>query len=105
MAQLTNDEVKMIKMVFKDNENLMIAVRKVFYPAFDENAKIGEQVDLYLNCKVDDMPPEQAVLNIKARTLLINHIEGGLNKLKALSEATEDSEQEIIAKAKKNSAK
>lgn len=105
MAQLDKTEIELIKNTFKGNEALMIALRKIFYPAFDINAKIGEQIDFWLNVKFDDITPEQALINMKARKHLIEHVEGGLMKLKAISESVEPTEAEIKEKTHKDSSK
>lgn len=105
MAKLNEQEISLIKNTFKDNDALMVAIRKILLPVADENAPIGEQSDLWLNVEIDGMTPEQAFINIKARNLFITHLEGGLNKLKMLSEQKELTPEEIKANAKKDSSK
>ncbi len=105
MAKLTEIEVALIKNTFKGNEPLMIAIRKILLPVADENSPIGEQTDLWLNVEIDNLPPEQAIINIKARNLFISHLEGGLNKLKVLSEQVEMTDEQKADAQKKDSAK
>ena len=102
---ITQEEIQLIKATFKDNEPLMVAIRKLMYPVIDPNAPIGEQVDLWMNVDIDGMSAEQALINMKARNLFIGHVEGGLNKLKMLANMDEKTPEELKESAKKNSSK
>ena len=105
MTSITESEKKLIKATFKNNMPLLVALRKLILPEFDLNADVGDQQDMWMNLKVDDMSPEQAWIAVKARTYTIQHVEGFLMKLKALSEAEDLTPEELAAKAKKDSSK
>jgi len=101
----TEDELHLIKATFKDNERLLKLLRKVFLPEIDPDAPIGQVIDLWMTVKVDDLTPEQALINIKARNTLISHVDQQLYGLKILADSDELSAEEVLEKVKKNSAK
>jgi len=105
MAYIQESEKQLIQNTFKNNESLMVALRKIFLPEYDPNCPIGEQIDLWLNVEIDNMTPQEAIINIKARNLFLKHMEGGLIKLKQLADATELSPEQIKDKVAKDSSK
>lgn len=105
MSSLTENEQDMIRNTFKGNEPLLIALRKIMLPELEANAPIGDQIDMWANVQVDGIPAEEAITNIKARVMLMTHLEGGLMKLKALAEAKKLTKEEMEELNKKNSTK
>jgi hypothetical protein len=105
MAKLTEAEIGLVKNTFKGNEPLLIAMRKIFLPTYDVNSPIGDQSDLWMNVEIDGMTTEQAMINIKARALFMAHMEGGLTKLKVMSEQTEVTPEQAKEALKKDSNK
>lgn len=101
----TDEELGMIKNTFKGNEKLLKLLRKVFLPELDPDAPIGQVIDLWMTVKIDDLTPEQALINIKARNTLITHIDQQLYGLKILADSDDLTAEEMIEKVKKNSAK
>lgn len=105
MAKLSEIEISLIKNTFKGNEPLLIAMRKIFLPTYTLDAAIGDQTDLWMNVEIDGKSPEEAIINIKARALFMAHMEGGLTKLKMLSEQKEQTPEEEKEVKEKNSSK
>lgn len=101
--RMTQRELEVIKTAFKGNDELLRVMRKWFLPTIDGTEPITQIIDLWMTVKVDDLTPEQALINIKARNSLIQHIEHQLNMLKILAN---DKDLERIEEMKrKNSAK
>lgn len=102
---LTDERKQLLQNTFKNNEELMIALRIIFLPEYDPESPIGSQIDLWLNVEIDNLSNEEAIINIKARNLFLKHMEGGLIKLKQLADATELTPTELKEKMKKDSSK
>lgn len=102
---LTDERKQLLQNTFKNNEELMIALRIIFLPEYDPESPIGSQIDLWLNVEIDNLTNEEAIINIKARNLFLKHMEGGLIKLKQLADATELTPTELKEKMKKDSSK
>ncbi|MCR4307477.1 MAG: hypothetical protein NUV80_02875 [Candidatus Berkelbacteria bacterium] len=102
--RITPLEMNILKNTFKGNEELLRLMRKIFLPELDPFTPIGQNIDLWMTVKVEDMTPEQALINIKARNSLIMHLDQCLNTMKILAESTETPE-ELEAKIKKNQTK
>ena len=101
----TDSELSIIKSTFKGNEELLKLMRKVFLPELDPSAPLGQQIDLWMTVKIDDMLPEQAIINIKARNTLIQHIDQMLLSLKMLAETYQETPEEAVTRLKENSSK
>jgi hypothetical protein len=99
----TEAELSLIKHTFGSDEVLKV-LRKTFLPELDPDAPIGNQIDLWMTVKVDDLTAEQAVVNIKARNSLIMHVEQQLVQLKLLAEMHNETPEDAIMKLKKNSS-
>lgn len=103
--RITPDEIKLVKAVFKDNEPLLRLFRKIFLPELDPTAPIGQMIDLWMTVDVKDMTPESALINIKARNMLITHIDQMLMTLSLISKQEDMSLDEAKAKVKADSSK
>lgn len=103
--RFTESELSIIKATFKGNEDLLRLMRKVFLPEIDPTAPLGQMIDLWMTVKIDDVLPEQAIINIKARNQLVQHIDQMLMALKMLAETTASTPEEALMKLKKDSSK
>ena len=103
--RITNDELKLLKATFGGNEPLLKIMRKIFLPELDPSMPLGQNIDLWMTINVDNMTPEQAYINIKARNTLINHIEQQLMQIKVLSDIKEETFEELAARMEKDSSK
>lgn len=103
--RITPLEISILKSTFKGNEELVRLMRKFFLPELDPYVPIGQNIDLWMTVKVDDMEMEQAIINLKARNQLISHVDNCLNQIKLLSESPDESPEETIERIKKNSSK
>lgn len=103
--RFTDGELSLIRNTFQGQEDLLRLMRKVFLPELDPKAPLGQMIDLWMTVKVDEMTPEQAVINLKARNTLITHIDQQLIQLKLLAETTDITPEEALDKLKKNSNK
>jgi hypothetical protein len=101
----TEAEISIIKSTFKGNEDLLRLMRKVFLPELDPAAPLGQQIDLWMTVKIDDVLPEQAIINLKARNQLITHIDQMLLSLKMLAETADETPEEAVTRLKKDSSK
>lgn len=101
----SDEEISLIQHTFKGNEKLLRLMRKVFLPELEADAPLGQMIDLWMTAKVDDMTPEQAMINIKARNSLILHVDQQLLSLKLLAETSGQTPEEAVMKLKKDSNK
>lgn len=103
--RFTEEELAIIKTLFKDNEKGLKVLRKVFLPTYDFNAPLGQVVDLWMTLNFQGMSPMEREVNIIARNQLITHIEQQLIQLQFLANEKEETEDEKKLKAEKNSTK
>lgn len=103
--RFTDKELDLIKGIFKNNEDALKVLRKVFLPTYDFNAPLGQVVDLWMTIPPTEVTPEYAYINWKARNQLINHIEQMLIQLQVLANEKEETEDEKKARLEKNSTK
>ena len=103
--RISDTELQVLKTTFAGNDALLKLLRKVFLPELDPKAPLGQQIDLYMTLKIDDMSMEQAIINLKARNILISHIEQQLMMLKLLAGQTEETVEMTKERLKKDSAK
>lgn len=103
--RITDEELAVIKGLFADNEEALKVMRKIFLPEIDYTAPLGQLVDMWIPVEVDDVTPEQAIINIKARKTLIIHIESCLMQLRNLAGKKEESVEITKKKLMQDSAK
>ncbi len=102
--RITPVELSILKNTFRGNEELVRLMRKIFLPELDPYVPLNQNIDLWMTVKIEDMTPEEAIINLKARNTLISHIEQRLQQIKLLAELEDDSEK-VVANMKKNSSK
>ncbi len=103
--RITDEELATIKSLFAENEAALKVMRKVFLPEIDYNAPLGQIVDMWMPVEIDEVSPEQALVNIKARKSLIVHVESCLMQLRNLAGSKVDSVEKTKEKLMKNSNK
>lgn len=103
--RITDAELATIKSLFADNEEALKIMRKIFLPEIDYNAPLGQVMDMWMPVEVDEVSPEQALVNIKARKTLIIHVESCLMQLRTLAGSKEESVETTKEKLMKNSNK
>lgn len=103
--RITDAELEIIKALFAENEPALKLMRKIFLPELDPTAPIGQNIDLWMTIKVEDMSPEEALVNIKARNTLISHVEQQLMQLKTLAGMKKESVEETKNRLLKDSSK
>lgn len=103
--RITDQELALIKKSFADNDELLKIIRKIFVPTWDPDAPLGQVIDMWQLVKIDDMLPEQAIINIKSMKMLIDHIEMNLLQLKTLAGMKTETVEETKARLLQNSSK
>lgn len=103
--RITDEEFATIKALYADNDAALKMLRKVFLPEIEPNAPLGQNIDLWMTLDIAEQSPEQAMVNIKARNLLIQHVEQRLMQLKTLAGSKSDSVEETKKKLIKDSSK
>lgn len=103
--RITEDEMRLIRATFKDNEPLLRLMRKMFLPEIDPSAPIGQMIDLWMTVNVNEMSAEEALVNIKARNSLISHVDQQLMSLKLISSTEPVSAEKASVKVVADSAK
>ncbi len=103
--RITEEEIEILKGMFKDNDKLLKVFRKIFLPEVTPDAPLGENIDLWMTTPIKDMNAEQALINITARNHLIQHVEQSLMQLKVLANTDAKTLDEVQAQIKKDSNK
>lgn len=103
--RITEDEIKVIKGLFKDNEPALKVMRKIFLPEIDPKAPLGGMIDLWMTVETKNLSMEEALVNLKARNMLITHTEQMLIQLSMLANQEDLTPEQVKAKAKINSSK
>ncbi len=103
--RITEKEMELIQRHFKDNDTLLLLMRKIFLPEIDPNAPVGQVIDLWMTVNIKDMTPEMAYQNIMARNMLISHVDQQLMTLKLIARMEKQTPEEAVAKVKANSTK
>lgn len=103
--RITDKDIYFYKSAYAENDEGLKSLRKIFLPELDPDVPIGQQVDFYKDVAIDNMPPEEALLNIKARRFVIQHIEMCLMQLKALAGKKDETIEQTKERLKRNSAK
>jgi len=103
--RFADNELAVLRTHFKGNESLLKLMRKVFLPEIDPEAPIGQVIDLWLTVNMEQMTPEQAMINIQARNSLIMHVETQLTQLRNLAEMTIETPEQTTERKKKDSSK
>lgn len=103
--RLTDVELSLIKNTFSDNEDLLRLMRKIFLPELDATIPLGQNLDLWMTIPLEGLTNEQAIVNIKARNTLIQHLDMQLNVLKLLAENQEITPEQAVTKLRKDSNK
>lgn len=103
--RITDLELQLIKSTFAGNEELLMLLRKIFLPELDPAIPLGQNIDLWMTLKIEDLDPEQALINLKARNTVIQHIEQQLLSLKLLAGMKEESVEETKKRLQQDSSK
>ena len=103
--RITDAEMAIIKGMFAENEEALKLMRKIFLPSLDYTAPLGMIMDMWIPVEIDDVTPEQALINIKARKTLITHVEQCLMLLKNLAGTKDETPEETAKRVFKNSSK
>lgn len=103
--RISDIELSLIKNTFADNDQLLKIMRKVFLPEITGDTPIGQSIDLWMTVKVEDMSPEEAIMNLKARNTVIQHLEMCLMQLKVLAGQKDETIEQTKERLKKDSSK
>jgi len=104
-SRFTEDELRLIRDTFKGNEPLLRLMGKFFCPPLDPQAPPGLMFDIYMQIPADQMTDADAARNLRARNLLINHLNMRLIELQILSERKDETPKEREERMKKDSVK
>lgn len=103
--RINDDDLVQIKSLFADNESGLKVLRKIFLPELSADAPIGQNIDMWMGVKLDEVTDEQALVNLKARNYVISHLEMCLNQLKHLAGLKSETVEETKERLMKNSTK
>lgn len=103
--RFTEQELAIFKGAFKDNEPLLKLLRKVFLPELDPQAPLGQMIDIWMSTATKDRTPEQIAIELTARNMLIQHVDGMLMQMRTLAGMETMTQEEVVAKVKADSSK
>lgn len=106
-GRFTDPDLKLIRSHFKGNEPLLKLIRKVFLPEITagdlDERPLNGLIDVYASISPDKSAEEMAI-DVKARNMLLSHLNVQLTQLQALADS-EESEDERKERERKNSTK
>ena len=105
MPRFTENEIKELKVMFKDNDYRLKLLRKFFLPPFDYNAPMGYLFDIYGMIPADNMSDQQAANLVRARNMLITHMNRMFIELESIANAKEETQKEKEERMRKDSVK
>jgi hypothetical protein len=103
--RITDADLSLLKNTFAENEHLIKLLRKIFLPEITADAPIGQNLDLWMTIKLEDLTPEQIAINVKARNTVIQHVESCLSQIKILAGQKTETVEQTKENLKKNSSK
>lgn len=103
--RIKDEELSWIKNTFAENDIGLKIIRKIFFPEITGDTPVGQIVDLWMTLKLEEMNPEEALINIKARNSVIQHVEGCLMQLKMLAGMKDETVEQTKQRLKKDSNK
>lgn len=103
--RISDTEMNLLKNTFGGNDELVKLLRKIFLPELSADAPIGQNLDLWMTVKIEDLTPEQALINLKARNTVIQHLEMCLQQIKVLAGLKDESVEQTKERLKKDSSK
>lgn len=78
---LSNADKALINLNFKDNQPLLDLMRKKMIAELDPNTPLGLNSDIWSQVKMDNTLPELVLLDVRAKKIVLNLLNEGLNKL------------------------
>lgn len=103
--RINDEDLTQIKSLFADNESGLKVLRKVFLPELSPDVPLGQNIDMWMGVEINGLSAEDALINLKARNFIINHIEGCLNQLKFLAGLKSETVEQTKERLMKNSTK
>jgi len=103
--RITDTELGEIKKLYAENPTALKLLRKIFLPEVSPVSPIGQNMDLWMTLKIEDLTPEQALINIKARNTVIQHVEQCLLQLSLLAGNQAESVEDTKKRLAQNSTK
>lgn len=105
-GRFTAEETKLIRDLFKGNDKLLKLIRKILLPEITPDSlqivPVNQLIDVYGSIS-PDRDPLAVVTDVKARNLLIAHLNVQLGNLEVIANTPEETEESIKDKEKKNS--
>lgn len=104
---LSKADVAWIQKTFKDNNEAVDILRRLFIPSIKDPRLPIEELgkDLWLSIDLRAIPADEAKIVLLARQDAIKNIVGTLVQLKIIANAPEDNVEDIAAARAKNSTK
>lgn len=103
--RISDSELEEIKKLYAENPTALKLLRKIFLPEISVQAPLGQNMDLWMTLKIEDLTPEQALINIKARNTVIQHVEQCLLQLSLLAGTSKESVEDTKKRLAQNSTK
>lgn len=82
-VKLERSEMELLKPITQSKE-VMALLRKTYLPELELDAPVGQLIDLWLTVDNAEKTPMEAVLALRVRERLMQHLEAGLKRFKDL---------------------
>lgn len=105
-SRMTPDDVAVLKAMFEDREGAVEVIRKIFFPELRSDNPLFQNNDMWSQgFTLEGLSPEEKVIAVEARQMLIKHVEGALSVIRALIGKKDETPEQVLARLKKDSAK
>lgn len=100
-GELTEHEQGLLKGLV-ENKKLYTLLRKVLLPQIDTKAPLGQAVDLWVSIDTKDKSAEEAHLDMKARSILIEYLLDRFDELRGLQLESRHNLKDLIYNSQKS---
>ena len=104
--RLSDQDLAVLRAMFLDREGAIDVIRKIFFPELTADSPIKLNNDLWTTgFDLSGMTPEQKVIAVEARQMMVNQIEGGLQVIRLMVGTKEETVEQAVARVRKDSSK
>lgn len=103
--RITTEDVAVLKAMFEDRPGSAQVIRKIFYPELTADNPLFLNEDMMTKLSLDNLTPEQKIIEVEAHQKLVRHVEGALSVIRTLIGKKEESAEQVLQRLQKDSAK
>lgn len=104
-SRITDAEYEFLNTTFAGNKAGLKTLRKLFLYEIEALAPVGTAQDMWTTLDLSNLSIEEQLLQVKARQMMIRHIEGSLKAIELIAGEQKETVEEMKKRFAKNSAK